>query len=91
MAALNKPGETVQLLNALGDPKLAERYRETIGLGKRSSELVSREKALEQYNKLTKSKQKEYGDFDNYFRFVNNQGLYATLPVQGADVIGSVK
>jgi hypothetical protein len=91
MASLNRPSDTVQLLNALGDPKLAERYRETIGLGKKSTDIVSREKALEQFNKLSKAKQKEYGDFDNYFRFINNQGLYATLPGQGADVIGTLK
>jgi hypothetical protein len=77
-AAFDKPGETLQLLNALGDPKMAERYRETIGLGKKSTDVVARDKALEQFNKLSKARQKEYGDFENYFRFVNNQGGGAT-------------
>jgi len=90
MAALNKPGETVQLLNALGDPKMMARYQ-AMNVAKKPIDTISREKALEQFNKLPKSRQREYGDFEGYFNFVNNRALYATLPEQGADVIGTLK
>lgn len=51
MASLNKPGETMQLLNALGDPKIAQRYRETIGLGKTGA-VYSIDKATDDFNKI---------------------------------------
>jgi len=90
MASLNKPSEAIQLLNALGDPKMMERYQ-AMNVAKRPVDIISREKAAELWEKMSKSKQKEYGDFENYYRSRNNQGLYATLPGQGADVIGSLK
>jgi hypothetical protein len=87
MGILNQGTDAMRNAQFLAkNPEMA-RFFPSIG----KTDIVSREKALEQFNKLSKSKQKEYGDFDNYFRFINNQGLYATLPGQGADVIGSLK
>jgi hypothetical protein len=91
-AALNKPSEAIQLLNALGDPKMMERYQ-AMNVAKRPVDIISREKAAELWEKMRKSeKVNKYGDdFEVFYRERNNQGLYATLPGQGADVIGTLK
>ena len=95
MASLNKPGEMMQLLNAIRKPgeSTSDAYaRMQIMQGlKKPTDVISRKDALEEFNKLPKSRQKDYVDFEDYYRRQNNQGLYATLPGQGADVIGTLK
>jgi hypothetical protein len=81
----NKPDGSVQLLQALGDPKLMERYKE-MQLSKRPTDVIARDKALTQWEDLTKSKQKQYGDFETYYKTVNNQLLSATIPGEGANI-----
>jgi hypothetical protein len=87
MGALNQGTDAMRNAQFLAkNPEMA-RFFPSVG----KTDIIGREKALEQFNKLSKSRQKEFGDFENYFRMVNNQGLYATLPGQGADVIGTLK
>jgi hypothetical protein len=89
-AALNKPSEAIQLLNALGDPKIMERYQ-AMNVAKRPVDIISREKAATLWKDLPRSEKKNFVDFEDFYRRQNNQGLYATLPGQGADVIGTLK
>jgi hypothetical protein len=89
-AALNKPSEAIQLLNALGDPKMMERYQ-AMNVAKRPVDIISREKAATLWKDLPRSEKKNFVDFEDFYRRQNNQGLYATLPGQGADVIGTLK
>lgn len=90
MAALNKPGEAVQLLNVLGDPKMMERYQ-AMNVAKKPVDIISRKDASELWQKMSRTEKKDYSDFEDFYRRRNNQGLYATLPGQGADVIGTLK
>jgi hypothetical protein len=53
-AQLNKPGESIQLLNALGDPELMKRYKE-MGLAKKG-EVYSIDKATDDFNKIASDK-----------------------------------
>lgn len=46
--------------------------------------IVSRGDALKQWEDLTLNKQKKYGDFEGYFKTINNQLLSDTIPGQGA-------
>lgn len=93
-AQVGKPGETMQLLNALRKPgeSLSDTYArmQTMQGLKKSTDLVSRGDALKQWEDLTKSKQNKYGDFESYYRTINNQLLSDTIPGQGAPVIGKI-
>lgn len=51
-AALNKPGESMQLLNALGDPEMMKRYKE-MQVSKKG-ELYSIDKATDDFNGIMK-------------------------------------
>jgi len=53
-AQLNKPGESIQLLNALGDPKLMERYQ-AMNASKKGA-LYSIDKAVDDFNAAMKDK-----------------------------------
>jgi hypothetical protein len=53
-AQLNKPGESMQLLNALGDPKLMERYQQ-MNASKKGA-LYSIDKAVDDFNNAMKDK-----------------------------------
>lgn len=87
MAMLNKPGEGLQLLQALGDPKLMARYQE-MNAAKRPTDVISRKDALKEFNDDPRLK-REFGDFETYYQTMNNRLLSGTLP-QGAPVLGKV-
>jgi hypothetical protein len=53
-ASLNKPGESMQLLQALGDPEMMKRYKE-MQAGKKG-ELYSIDKAVDDFNAAIKDK-----------------------------------
>jgi hypothetical protein len=56
-AQLNKPDSNIALLNALGDPKLMERYKEM--QASKKGELYSLDKATDDFNKIVADK---FGD-----------------------------
>ena len=85
MAMVNKPDSGIALLNALRDPKMMELYQQ-MNLAKKPTDTLDREKAATLWEKMSRSKQKEYGDFDTYYRTMNNQLLSATIPGEGATV-----
>ena len=68
MASLNKPGEMMQLLNALGDPKMMERYQ-AMNLAKKPA--ISRDTALKEWNDLMPSEKRRYGDFNTYYNQIS--------------------
>lgn len=68
MASLNKPGEAIQLLNALGDPKMMERYQ-AMNLAKKPA--ISRDTALKEWNDLMPSEKRRYGDFNTYYNQIS--------------------
>jgi hypothetical protein len=82
MAMVNKPDSGIALLNALKDPKMMALYQE-MNLAKKPTDIVSRKDAMEEFNKYPSLK-RQYGDFETYFKTVNNQLLSATIPGQGA-------
>jgi hypothetical protein len=84
MAMVNKPGEMMQMLNALKDPEMMKRYQE-MNAAKKPMDVVSRKDAMEEFNKYPALK-RQYGDFDTYYKTVNNQLLSATIPGQGANI-----
>lgn len=70
-AQVNKPGESMQLLNALGDPKLMERYKE-MQLSKKPTDVISKSDALKAYNDrlekdIGKKFLKQFPTFDSYY------------------------
>jgi hypothetical protein len=82
MAMVNKPDSGIALLNALKDPEMMRRYQE-MNMAKKPTDIVSRKDAMEEFNKYPALK-RQYGDFETYFKTVNNQLLSATIPGQGA-------
>jgi hypothetical protein len=82
MAMVNKPDSGIAMLNALKDPKMMELYQQ-MNMAKKPTDVVSRKDAMEDFNKYPSLK-RQYGDFETYFRTVNNQLLSATIPGQGA-------
>jgi hypothetical protein len=87
MASLNKPGEAMQLLNALKDPKMMALYQE-MNAAKKPMDVVSRKDALKEYND-DPNLRRRHGDFETYYNTVNNRLLSGTLP-QGAPVLGKI-
>jgi hypothetical protein len=70
-AQLNKPDSNIALLNALGDPKLMERYKE-MQLSKKPTDVISKTDALKQYNErldkdIGKKFQKQFPTFESYY------------------------
>jgi len=84
MAMVNKPDSGIALLNALKDPKMMELYQQ-MNMAKKPTDVVSRKDALEDFNKYPKL-QRQYGDFDTYYKSINNQLLSDTIPGQGANI-----
>jgi hypothetical protein len=82
MAMVNKPDSGIAMLNALKDPKMMELYQQ-MNMAKKPTDIVSRKDAMEEFNKYPALK-RQYGDFETYFKTVNNQLLSATIPGQGA-------
>jgi hypothetical protein len=71
MAALNKPSDSMQLLQALGDPKLMERFKE-MQAAKKPTDVVPKGTALKEYNDMvandyTKAFRKQYPTFESYY------------------------
>jgi len=71
MAMVNKPDSGIALLNALGDPKMMERYKEMYA-AKKPTDVVPRSTALKEYNDrikddLQKKFIKQYPTFDSYY------------------------
>jgi hypothetical protein len=70
-AQLNKPDSNIALLNALGDPKLMERYKE-MQLSKKPTDVVSKSDALKAYNDrlekdIGKKFIKQFPTFETYY------------------------
>lgn len=71
MASVNKPDSGIALLNALGDPKLMERYKE-MQLSKKPTDVVSKSDALKAYNDrlekdIGKKFIKQFPTFETYY------------------------
>jgi hypothetical protein len=70
-AQLNKPDSNIALLNALGDPKLMERYKE-MQLSKKPTDIISKADALKAYNDrlekdIGKKFIKQFPTFESYY------------------------
>jgi hypothetical protein len=70
-AQLNKPDSNIALLNALGDPKLMERYKE-MQLSKKPTDVISKSDALKAYNDrlekdIGKKFIKQFPTFESYY------------------------
>jgi hypothetical protein len=70
-AQANKPDSNIALLNALGDPKLMERYKE-MQLSKKPTDVISKSDALKAYNDrlekdIGKKFLKQFPTFDSYY------------------------
>jgi hypothetical protein len=88
-AQLNKEPDMLRTLRGIaGDPRLEAIYGKT---GK--TDVLDREAAAKLWKDLSKSeKRTKYGDdFELYYTTMNNRLLSATIPGQGANVIGSIK
>jgi len=81
-AMLNQLPDSVRTAMALQkDPSLAQFFPNMT-----KANLIPRDKALAQWEDLTRSKQQKYGDFETYFKTMNNQLLSDTIPGQGANI-----
>jgi hypothetical protein len=88
-AQLNKEPDMLRTLKGIaGNPQLEALYGKT---GK--ADVLDREAAAKLWKDLSKSeKRTKYGDdFELYYTTMNNRLLSATIPGQGANVIGSIK
>jgi len=88
-AALGQEPDMLRTLKGIaGDPKLEALYGKT---GK--ADVLDRDKAAALWEKLSRNeKANKYGnDFETYYKTMNNQLLSATIPGQGANVIGTLK
>ena len=81
-AQLNQAPDAIRTLQALRDPKMMELYKE-MNAAKKPTDVVSRKDAMEDFNKYPSLK-RQYGDFETYYKTINNQLLSATIPGQGA-------
>lgn len=68
MGMLNKPSDSVALLQALGDPKMMERYQQ-MNLARRPT--ITREAALKEWNDLLPNEKKKFGDFNTYYNSIS--------------------
>lgn len=73
MAMVNKPDSGIAMLNALRDPANMALFKE-MNAAKRPTDVVSRDKALAQWEDLLPNAQKKYGTFENYYNTINNVG-----------------
>jgi hypothetical protein len=73
MAALNKPGESMQLLNALKDPEMMKRFQ-AMNAAKKPTDIIPRATALKEWGDLMPNEQRRYGTFENYYNTVNSAG-----------------
>ena len=88
-AALGQEPDMLRTLKGIaGNPKLEALYGKT---GK--ADVLDRDKAAALWEKLSRNeKANKYGnDFETYYKTMNNQLLSATIPGQGANVIGTLK
>ena len=74
-AALNKPGESMQLLNAIRKPgeSLSDAYARMQTL-KKPIDVIPRATALKEWGDLMPNEQRKYGTFENYYNTVNSTG-----------------
>jgi hypothetical protein len=91
-AQVNKPDAGIAMLNALKDPANMAIYRKMYE-SRTPTDVVDREKAAALWEKLSRNeKRNKYGDdFETYYTSMNNRLLSATIPGQGANVIGTLK
>jgi hypothetical protein len=73
MAALNKPGESMQLLNALKDPEMMKRFQ-AMNAARKPTDIIPRATALKEWGDLMPNEQRRYGTFENYYNTVNSSG-----------------
>jgi hypothetical protein len=75
MAALGKPGESMQLLNAIRKPgeSLSDAYARMQTL-KKPIDVIPRATALKEWGDLMPNEQRRYGTFENYYNTVNSTG-----------------
>lgn len=92
MASLNKPDSGIAMLNALKDPANMAIYQKMYA-SRNPTDVMDREKAATLWEKLSRNeKRTKYGDdFETYYTSMNNRLLSATIPGQGANVIGTLK
>jgi paraquat-inducible protein B len=74
-AALGKPGESMQLLNAIRKPgeSLSDAYARMQTL-KKPIDVIPRATALKEWGDLMPNEQRKYGTFENYYNTVNSTG-----------------
>ena len=91
-AQLNKPDSGIAMLNALKDPANMAIYQKMYE-SRNPTNVLDRDKAATLWEKLSrKDKLDKYGnDFEMYYKSMNNNLLSATIPGQGANVIGAIK
>lgn len=84
-AALGQGTDLMRNLQMLQDPKMMELYQQ-MNASKKPTDVVSRNDALKQWEDLTRTKQSKYGDFETYYKTINNNLMSATIPGQGANI-----
>jgi hypothetical protein len=88
-ATLNQEPDMLRTLKGIvGNPQLEALYSKTA-----KADVLDRDKAAALWEKLSRNeKANKYGnDFETYYKTMNNQLLSATIPGQGANVIGTLK
>jgi hypothetical protein len=70
-ASLNKPSDSMQLLQALGDPEMMKRFQ-AMNAAKKPTDVISKTDALKEYNDridkdIGKKFQKQFPTFDSYY------------------------
>ena len=70
-ASLNKPGESMQLLQALGDPEMMKRFQ-AMNAAKKPTDVIPKSTALQQYNDrlekdIGKKFEKKFPTFESYY------------------------
>jgi hypothetical protein len=98
MAMVNKPDSGIAMLNALQDPAKMKIYQEKYS-SRKPTDQMSLTEATKQWNDITEKNRKRYKELQgmginneqDYYKFVNGSLLSATIPGQGANVIGTLK
>jgi hypothetical protein len=98
MAMVNKPDSGIAMLNALQDPAKMKIYQEMYS-SRKPTDQMSLTEATKQWNDITEKNRKRYKELQgmginneqDYYKFVNGSLLSATIPGQGANVIGTLK
>jgi hypothetical protein len=73
MASLNKPSDSMQLLQALGDPEMMKRFQ-AMNAARKPTDIIPRATALKEWGDLMPNEQRKYGTFENYYNTVNSTG-----------------